>query len=240
MLAYQEWRTLNGEGKLNPVQKQFFLPKEAECLYDLEADPQETKNLAKDGQHQMILKELRQELSERVKSLPDLSFFPETVLVEQAVSRPLAFSKEHKQQMARLVEIADLSLLDWAEAEPRLKSALQSKDPWERYWAAIVCGTFGKTAAPLAGEVKSLLEDEQLLVRVRAAEFLGSIQAADPRPALLGVLRESDSPVTTLIALNAVVYLRDFCGYEFQIQPAAIRAKDSLVNRRLDYLLGKL
>lgn len=240
MLAYEEWRSLNRAGKLNPVQRQFFLPKDAECLYDLERDPHETKNLAGDRQHQTLLKELRQELTERVKSLPDLSFFPETVLVEQAVSQPLAFGEKHKRQIARLVDLANLSLEDWAEAQPKLESALASPDPWERYWAAIVCGTFGKRAAPLAEDVKPLLKDEELLVRVRAAEFLGAIREIDPRPALSSVLRESRSPVTTLIALNTVVYLRDFHGYEFEIPPQAIRAKDSLVNRRLEYLQGKL
>ena len=76
-------------------------------------------------------------------------------------------------------------------------------------------------------------------MRIRAAEFLGSIHAVNPQAALLSVLRESKSPVTSLIALNAVVYLRDFCEYTFDIDPQAIRAKDSLVERRLDYLSGK-
>src|SRR5690606_33845694 len=97
MLAYQEWRTLYREGKLNLVQRQFFLPKPAECLYDLESDPHETKNLAEDPKYQTVLKELRRELSQRVKSLPDLSFFPETVLVDQAMSRPLEFGDRHKR-----------------------------------------------------------------------------------------------------------------------------------------------
>jgi hypothetical protein len=240
MLAYAEWRELFLAGKLNPLQQQFFLPKPAECLYDLETDPRETKNLAGDPNYQTVLKQLRGRLSDRVKALPDLSFFPEAILVEQAVSQPLEFGKQHKQQISRLVDIADLSLEDWAKAQPKLESALQSKDPWERYWAATVCGTFGKAALPLVDDVKLLLTDEELLVRVRAAEFLGGIKAVDPRPALISVLSESASPVTTLIALNAVVYLQDFHGYKFEIQPQKIRAKDSLVERRLDYLLGKL
>ena len=74
---------------------------------------------------------------------------------------------------------------------------------------------------------------------MRAAEFLGSIHAIDPRPVLYRVLQESESPVTTLIALNAVVFLRDSHGYEFDINPKKIRAKDSLVERRLEYLSGK-
>ncbi len=240
MLAYEEWRTLFREGKLNPVQQQFFQRKAAECLYDLEQDPYETKNLADDPGYSKILKDLRGKLAERVKSLPDLSFYPETVLVEDAVANPIAFGKKHKDEIATLVDIADLSLEDWSAAAPKLQKAIQSANSWERYWAAIACGCFGEQASPLAGEAKKLLNDKELLVRVRAAEFLGSIQAVDPRPALDEVLRESKSPVTTLITLNAVVYLQDAHGYKFEIDPQKIRAKDSLVERRLDYLLGRL
>lgn len=240
MLAYEEWRTLSKERKLTPVQQQFFEPKPAECLYDLNADPHETKNLADDPKYQSILQELRAKLTDKVKQLPDLSFFPETALVEQAVANPIEFGRENKQQIARLVDVANYSLLNWTEAKPKLEKALQSSNRWERYWAAIVCGTFGKQAQSLVSQVKELLDDEELLVRVRAAEFLGSIQAADPRPTLYSVLEESRSPVTTLIALNAIVFLQDHHGYQFKIQPAQISAKDALVKRRLDYLLGKL
>ncbi len=239
MLAYEEWRTLYKSGKLNSVQKQFFQRKAAEALYDLELDPHETKNLASDPQYATVLKDLRGKLVERVKSLPDLSFYPETVLVEKAVANPIAFGNEHKAEIAKLVDIADLSLESWSAAQPKLLEALKSKNPWERYWAAIACGTFGEQAAPLVSDAKTLLNDQELLVRVRAAEFLGSIHAIDPRPALYRVLQESASPVTTLITLNAVVFLRDSHSYEFDIDPKKVRAKDSLVQRRLGYLLGK-
>ena len=238
MLAYEEWRSLFRAGQLNPVQKQFFERRQAECLYDLDQDSHETKNVASDPQYSTVLKELRTKLADRVKSLPDLSFYPESVLVEKAVANPIAFGNKHKDEIAKLVDFADLSLKDWPAAKPKLRKALKSPNPWGRYWAAIACGTFGEQAAPLAGEVKKLLDDKELLVRVRAAEFLGSIHAIDPRPALYQVLRESQSPVTTLITLNAVVFLQDSYGYDFDLDPKKIGAKDSLVERRLEYLLG--
>ena len=104
----------------------------------------------------IVLKELRLKLAERVKSLPDLSFYPETVLVEKAVANPIAFGNEHKDEIAKLVDIADLSLKPWSAAQPKLDEALKSKNPWERYWAAIACGTFGEQAAPLVNDVKKL------------------------------------------------------------------------------------
>src|SRR5690606_23486164 len=56
----QVWRRWNEEGRLNEIQKAFFAPrKPAEELYDSEADPFETKNLAGDPRHAGKLKALR-------------------------------------------------------------------------------------------------------------------------------------------------------------------------------------
>ena len=43
-----------------------------------------------------------------------------------------------------------------------------------------------------------LLKDEELLVRVRAAEFLGILKHTDPRPTIMGVLKESRSAAVSL------------------------------------------
>jgi arylsulfatase A-like enzyme len=246
MLAYQEWRELYRAGKLNPVQRQFFEPRAAEALYDLEADPYETKNLASDPAHAATLARLRKRLVEMVKGLPDLSFYPESYLVEKAFNNPVKFGQSHQEEIARLVDIADLSLVSFTAARPRLEAALASKNPWERYWALIACSSHGKAAAPLIDRARALADrDPELLVRVRAAEFLGLLGAADPRPTLLEVLRKSRSPVEVGLILNTVVLLRDGKpGYDFTITPElfagldrqAVRNKQGMVGRRLEYL----
>ena len=60
MLAYKEWLNLFHEGKLNDIQSQFFLPRPAEALFDLEKDPHETKNLANAEEHKITLANLRE------------------------------------------------------------------------------------------------------------------------------------------------------------------------------------
>ena len=82
-----------------------------------------------------------------------------------------------------------------------------------------------------------LLSDDEPLVRVRAAEFLGSIGAADPRPTLYEVLKSNQDPVTALMTLNTVVYLRDGKpGYSFRITKASMGTTGGEVARRLEYL----
>jgi arylsulfatase A-like enzyme len=89
--AYREWRELYEAGKLDEAQSAFFRPREPEALYDVEADPYETQNLAGDPAHAETLVALRTRLSEWVKGLPDLSFYPENYLVREAFDIPVAF-----------------------------------------------------------------------------------------------------------------------------------------------------
>lgn len=241
MLAYAEWRELHRQGKLNRTQSAFFESRPPEMLFDVESDPHEVHNLAGDPAHQGILVNLRQLLSERVKQLPDLSFYPESHLVDHALQDGVSFGKTHQNEIARLVEVADLSLLPYAKARPGIQSALHSDNRWERYWGLIVCSCFGESARDQVPAARELLMDDELLVRVRAAEFLGLLNAADPRPALLGVLAESESSVAALLTMNTIAFLRDHTDAP-QIDPKTfqIRANRGEVGRRVDYFTGNL
>jgi len=241
MLAYQEWRELYHRGTLNPQQRQFFESKPVEGLFDIEADPFEVNNLAGDPVHAKTLADMRARLTNRLKGMPDLSFYPESFLVDQAFDDPVAFGQAHTQEIARLVDVADLSLLPFDEAKPELEEAIASSEPWQRYWAMIVCSCFGAKADALAPAAKSLLDDPELLVRVRAAEFLGIIGAVDPRPTLVDILNTTDSPVEALLTFNTVVFFNDRVprGYPFDMQQLAMKIRDSQVQRRVDYLQGK-
>ncbi len=164
MLAYEEWRELFQQGKLNDAQRQFFLAKPVEALYDLSQDPDEVRNLAGDPEFEQPLQAMRSRLQERVKSLPDLSFFPESFLIDNALVDGAAFGQVNRDRIGRLVDTADLALLSWEEARPRILVAMRDEDPWRRYWAALVCSCFGEQASDLAGDARGLLADEEPLV----------------------------------------------------------------------------
>jgi hypothetical protein len=240
MLAYQEWRRLYHQGKLSAEQRQFFEPKPVEALYDIEADPHEVNNLAGDPACAKILKRLRGRLRQWVKGMPDLSFYPESYLVEEAFDAPVAFGRAHAHQIARLVDVADLSLLPFEQAKPGLERALASPHPWERYWALIACSCFGEKAKALVPAAKGRLDDPQRLVRVRAAEFLGIVGAADPRRTLYDVLNTTDSPVEALLTFNTAVFFHDRRpgGYPFDLGAIDLKAAGGQVKRRVSYLEG--
>ncbi len=226
MLAYEEWRRLYESGELQPHQRSFFEPRGAEMLFDLEADPYETTNLAGERQHAETLADLRGRLAALVRGLPDLSFYPESYLVEAAYRAPVRFGQLHQQDIGALIEIADLSLSPFAAARVAVAAALESDDPWHRYWGLIVCSCFGRAAQEFAPLAQTLSwDDPNLLVRTRAAEFLGLIGAADPRSAILAALAESRSPVEVTLILNTVVLLQDGPpGYDFEITPQCLDA----------------
>lgn len=239
MLAFTEWRNLHKAGKLNAAQSQFFEARAAEQLFDLSKDPHEVNDVAKNPDNQTVLKEMRDRMTEKVKSIHDLSFYPESHMVAKALGDGAAYGTRHAKEINRLVDIADLGLIPFAKARQSLAKAMQAKNPWERYWACITASAFGDVAKPLVADAKKLLSDDNFMVRVRAAEFLGSIKSIDPMPTLVGVLNESVSPQEVLLTFNTVVYLRDYKGYAFDLSQIQLKTKAGESSRRMGYLSGK-
>lgn len=240
MLAYREWRELFRSGKLGSDQRQFFESKPAEMLFDLAADPHEVNNLAADPAHAGRLRDMRDALTEQLKSMPDLSFFPENELYDHAMDNPVAFGKEQQERIGELIDTVNLMLLPIAAAQAPLSAALASEDPLQRYWALSSCAALGAEAEELAPAAMPLLEDEDPVVRIRAAEFLGRIGKTDPRETLLEVINQTDHHVTALMALNALVYFHDHADLAYPVAAAnlTVDLEDREIGNRLAYFRG--
>lgn len=242
MMAYREWRDLFIEGKLNAAQRQFFEKRPPETLYDLEKDPHEINNLAADPAYADKLVELRHLLQKQVKSMPDLSFYPEPVFLAEGRDNPVAFGQRKKQEIAALVDIADLSLKAFPEAKAPLAKALESSNPWKRYWGLVTCSSFGSQATPFYEKAKEIAaSDSERLVRIRAAEFLGLAGEADPRSVFVEALRQVSSPTEANLILNSAALLQDTNpGYTFDLSEFAdtewANGKKSLARHRVEYL----
>jgi hypothetical protein len=252
MAAYREWSQLMDAGKLNAIQQQFFQPRTAEALYNLESDPHETNNLAAEPAHKQKLLEMRRLLHERVVNMPDLSFYPEPHFVKQGIADPVGFGKTHKAEIQSLIDVADLQLLPFDQARAGIKEALYSANSWQRYWALIVCSSFGKEAAEFKNTIKLMSQnDEKPLVRVRSAEYLGLTGLADPRPAIMEVLQNNDDPVLLNLTLNSAAMLHECAGkFRFDVSDEMFprellyrgtgkKARRSYVGQRIDYLTAE-
>lgn len=241
MLAYGEWRDLYKAGKLNAEQSQFFQARPVELLFDVEADPHEVKNLSEDPEHSEKLMELRKRLNETVKSLPDLSFYPESYLAEKVMDNPVQFGQEHKEDIARYVDIANFATSDFETVKAGIESALKSQDPIDRYWGAMVCSSFGKKAESLGQVARKLLTDEYKVVQLRAAEFLGLIGQIDPTKKIVELVNTTDDSIFATEALNSLVYFvdHDKSGAGFDASTLKPQVSGADVLRRLPYLKGE-
>ncbi len=240
-LAYQEWQTLYHDGKLNEVQSVFFEKRAPEMLFDIDADPYETKNLADDPAYSSTLINMREKLASWVKGMPDLSFYPEHFLIEKAFENPVEFGKIHSNEIQKYIEIADLNLQHFDDAKNSLTTALKSSDPRERYWAIIACSTFGQQANGMESHIREMAsQDTELINRVRAAEFLGIVKKLDPSAIMTNSLYESEKPSEALLILNSIVLMNSGnYNYKFDIKLdklAKTVAEDSEVQLRLKYL----
>ena len=240
MLAYVEWRDLFNAGKLSGPQLQFFEAKAPEALYDCVADPHQVNNLADDPKYRNALVDLRTRLQDKLRSLPDLSLYPESELAPNAMTNAVAYGQKHRAEIFELLATADLALEPFDQSKSHIQAALTSKNSMQRYWGAMVCTSFGEAAAALAGDVKPLLKDESLIVRVRAAEFLGLIGEINPQEVLTDVVNTSENPVESTEALNSIVWFKDFFDGKYPVQRSDFHPVEmgADVDDRLNYING--
>ena len=239
MLAFQEWRDLFEAGKLNDVQSAFFKSKPPEALYDLKKDPHETVNLTKDPAYAEQLLEMRKRLAKRVRQMPDLSIMPEPIMIKMMKGSGAEFQERipiMSDFIERAYDASDLAIAPFEQIRDELREGIASRNEAVMYWALTACCLFGETAASLEDVARERLSDNDNLIRLRAAEFLAIIGAEKPQKTIMDILKTSDDPVTNLMVLQTVVFLRDFHGYEFEISKDDVTARIQEVDRRLEYL----
>src|SRR5690606_31633363 len=252
MLAYQEWESLYRAGELTAIQSAFFQARPPELLFDVEADPYETKNLADDPVYQEKLLELRSRLHSWIVTLPDLSLYPEYVLINQAFDNPTQFGADHRADISRYLTIANLCLEKDNRSNRQLEKVLRSKDPWDRYWALIACnaGDTSKKAdltfTPLIEKISN--SDPEPINRVQAAFYLALKKGMDPASVMTEALYDAVYPAEGLLILNTIVLLGDWGDrlmpedadpVTFRIDPAKMDTKireAPEVQRRLNYI----
>ncbi len=170
------WKELYDAGKLKPPQTYFWETKPPEELYDLQSDPDETKNLVNSPEHQAVLNELRQALREQTLKIRDVGFLSEAEQHRRAAGTTMyEMGHDPKQYpLERILAMADTASLLKPDVLPQLKEGLKDTDSGVRYWAAMGFLMRGK---PAVGEgrdaLRSALRDESPTVRVIAARALG-------------------------------------------------------------------
>jgi len=240
-LAFQEWKSLYEEDKLNEEQAFFFEKRAPEMLFDIDVDPYETNNLATNPDYQEVVLDLRSRLDRWMKDMPDLSFFPEHYIINNGVDNPVRFGKKNKGQIEKYIDVANLSLSEFADVKIQIQESLMSEDPWERYWALTNCNIFGKGAMEFSSLIAEIeASDTELINRVRASEYFGLLKTKDPSKAMIRSLSESRDPVEALLILNSIVLMHSApynFRFDFEEEHLAENVRsDVQVKRRLEYM----
>lgn len=199
--GYQSWARCAADGQLTAATAQFWGEKPAEELYDMDADPDSTKNLAADPAHRATLERMRDALRRQVAAIKDNGFLPEGSALEgyDASHAPGAYPVERAFEMAETAarrERADL---------PRLVEALADPSEPVRWWAAQGCTMLGSRAWPAEAALRRLLADPSGAVQIAAAEALARLGRPEAAlPVLERWLTNPDLPQFATQAANVL------------------------------------
>ena len=211
------WRRLYREGKLNEVQASFWKKKAPEELYDLEADPHETVNLATDPKHQERLLTMRKTLETHLVTTRDVALYPEGMFHDVAKEHGLSPGDMVRKDGAYPVEevLKGANLLVSPTLSPgEIKANLKANHPARRYWAALACLYLGEHFThTLAADLEPLLADPSRAVQVAAGETLATYPVDEAmRERAIEVLIANADPTKSsafhaVSALNALEHL---------------------------------
>ncbi len=169
------WHQLFTEGKLNEVQSAYFKPHPPEELFDLEEDPNETKNLAADPGFLLTLERMRAAHVAHMRAVRDVCLIPEAeMLRSSAAEAPYTMGHDDSRfPLEAVLKIAQFASSGKAKDIQELRDALNATNPTIRWWAAMGHRIHGREAVTAAAErLAARLRDENPSVRIAAAEAL--------------------------------------------------------------------
>jgi len=176
--SFRMLRCLHDQGALPPAAERMWGPKPVEELYDLDRDPHELKNLARDPACTGILRELRERLRQWILRTRDTGFLLEPeMMMRSAGSTPYDMAQDPDQyDLPRILEAAER--VGTADAET-LAHYLRDRDSSVRFWSTVGLTALGSGAAPHSGALLGALGDESPVVQIAAAEALCRLAAAE-------------------------------------------------------------
>jgi hypothetical protein len=143
-----------------------------------------------------------------------------------------------------LMDIADLNLKTFDQAEEQIRSALTDTNPWKRYWGLVVCSTFGAKANAFVPLIQSVFNDDtENLVRIRAWEYLALHTDILNNDTIVAILKNARSETEANLMLNSLALIKHFkpqTKFDFTkeiFSPEWYDQPNDLVNRRMDYLM---
>jgi uncharacterized sulfatase len=214
MPTAQKWKEVYDSGKATEAQSHFWKTKPPEEFYDLEADPDEVKNLAfrpTPEQRQEMLR-LRAQQTSLAARIRDVGFLPEHEIHARAgADAPVVMAKDNERYaMPRVMNTAELATGPTLTDPAIFRTYLGDPDSAVRYWCTVGILWQGKKAVEVcAAALRTALADPAVNVRINAAEALARFSdEEDLKPALAVLIHAADATKTSnyaaIAALNAL------------------------------------
>jgi uncharacterized sulfatase len=244
------WFKLFGGDKTSDApQALFWREKPAEELYDLQADPDEIRNIAADPANSSIVARMTRALREWQADIRDLGFLPENQIHSRSAgSTPYEMGHNNGSypfERIRLVAEAASSLSNGAATLQTIAAGFNSLDSAGRYWAAMG-GLMRKKdgVTKFHDQLVRALSDDVIDVRIPAAEALARHGTAEESSKALDVLVDLANPevhgfYVACAALNSLDYL-DEIVMPRKAQIAALPTDDKTVPRKIQGNIPKL
>ena len=236
--GYQDWEAAWLAGTLDQLQSHFWKQKPFEELYDLQADPDQVRNIAGDRIQAEKLAELRGAIDDQIVKTNDNGFIPEGCSL-----RGYTVSRTSGAYPLREVKaLADKAARRDTASIPEFLEALNHDHEVMRYWGAQGLLIAGESARPHVARIKAaFLNDPSASVRIALAELL--VALIDDREALRSLsstLENADDAAFRIQAINALTYV----GAKAKpVLPAIRRAEkqdDRNVRKAAEYLIRVL
>jgi len=177
ILATQAWEQHFKEGKTNPVQSRYFLPRETEQFFDDKADWANINNLIDQAGHQQKIATLKQALRQQQIKYFDSGLLPEDMRNRRAAQHKLTLYELVRDPklypLERYLEAADMALAADPANLPIFVKNLTDPDAGMRWWAINGLKNLGSKAKSAQKQILHAAQhDSAQEVRILAAWIL--------------------------------------------------------------------
>jgi arylsulfatase A-like enzyme len=200
----QELLQLKEFSEMTPAQKSMWLPRRLpEELYDLDNDPFETKNLAKDQGYHDILVKMRYELKKWLRETHDTGLIPEGYLLDNC-DETTAYEVSRSDQFYPIEKALDTNdlLLEENIDINQLISKLNEDETLIRFWAAVSLQYIIDPSDDVIEALNTALADPSIYVQLAASESLCALDHcnSEAQKTILSGLRSEDRMISLMAA----------------------------------------
>jgi len=174
--SMKSWEQAYINGELNEVQSAFWNEKPAEELFKISDDPHNINNLAADPAYAQTLANMRKECQNWQREIIDTGFIPEPMIERISVDIQMYdYVRKDGFQFDRIMETANMATARDPEQIDTLIERLDDPNPIVKYWSLVGCAILSEQAKVAKEKIKSLVNEDEISIRIVASEVLYKI-----------------------------------------------------------------